>query len=71
VAGPQAAPLRDLAHDWARARGRRVLALPLPLRRRMKRALASGALVPGDEAVTGGPSFAEWLRSRDRQLAAA
>jgi hypothetical protein len=33
----------------------------------MRRALAGGALVPGDEAVTGGPSFAEWLRSRDAE----
>jgi uncharacterized protein YbjT (DUF2867 family) len=71
LAGPQAAPLRELAHDWARARGRRVLPVALPLRRGMKRALMSGALVPGDEAVTGGPSFAEWLRSRDAQPVAA
>jgi uncharacterized protein YbjT (DUF2867 family) len=71
VAGPQAAPLRELANDWARARGRRVLALPLPLPRGMRRALADGALVPGHEAITGGPSFAEWLRSRDREPAVA
>jgi uncharacterized protein YbjT (DUF2867 family) len=71
VRGPQAAPLRELAHDWARARDRRVLALALPLAPRMKRALAGGALVPGDEAVTGGPSFAEWLHLRDPEPAAA
>ncbi len=71
VAGPQVAPLRELARDWARARGRRVLPVALPLRRNMKRALTSGALVPGDDAVTGGPSFAEWLRSRDAQPIAA
>jgi uncharacterized protein YbjT (DUF2867 family) len=71
VAGPQAAPLRELAHDRARARGRRVLALPQPLARGMRRALAGGALVPGDEARTAGPSFAEWLRSRDPQPAVA
>jgi len=71
VAGPQVAPLGELARDWARARDRRVLALALPLAPRMKRALAGGALVPGDEAVTGGPSFAEWLRSRDAAAAVA
>jgi uncharacterized protein YbjT (DUF2867 family) len=71
VAGPQVAPLGELARDWARARDRRVLALALPLRRGMRRALADGALVPGDEAVTGGPSFAEWLHSRDAAAAVA
>jgi uncharacterized protein YbjT (DUF2867 family) len=71
VAGPQVEPLGELARAWARARDRRVLALALPLAPRMKRVLAGGALVPGDEAVTGGPSFAEWLRSGDAEPAAA
>ena len=61
VRGPQSAPLGELAREWARARERRVLALPLPLPRAMRRALRGGALVPGEEAITGGPGFAEWL----------
>jgi len=63
VAGPQAAPLGELARTWARARDRRVLALRLPLAPGMRRALASGALVPGADAVTGAPSFGDWLRA--------
>jgi uncharacterized protein YbjT (DUF2867 family) len=64
VAGPQAAPLGELARTWARARERRVVALPLPLAPRMRRALRGGALVPGADAITGGPSFGEWLREQ-------
>jgi hypothetical protein len=29
----------------------------------MRRALRSGALVPGEDAITGGPSFGEWLHA--------
>ena len=63
VGGPESAPLGELAREWARARERRVLALALPLPRGMGRALRGGALVPGDEAITGGPTFGEWLRA--------
>lgn len=71
IAGPQAAPLGELARTWARARGRRVLSAPLPLSRRNRRALAGGALVPGDNAVRGGPSFGEWLAASSARDAAA
>ena len=70
VAGPQVASLRDLAREWARARGSRPLGLPLPLRPGGRRALAAGALVPGPEAETGGPTFAQWLRDRAPAAAA-
>ncbi|MGI9098888.1 MAG: SDR family oxidoreductase [Solirubrobacteraceae bacterium] len=63
VAGPQVAPLGELARTWARVRGRRAVPLPLPLPRGARRALAAGALVPGHGAVTGGPSFGDWLRA--------
>ena len=71
VAGPQTAALGELARDWARARGRRVLPLSLPLSPRMGRPLRSGALVPGDGAITGGPSFGEWLRAKAQPRASA
>jgi uncharacterized protein YbjT (DUF2867 family) len=64
VAGPRAAPLGELAREWARARRRLLVALPLPLFPAMRHALTGGGLVPGPEAVTGGPSFGEWLRAR-------
>jgi uncharacterized protein YbjT (DUF2867 family) len=63
VAGPQTAPLGELAREWARARHRRLVALALPLPPAMRRALYGGGLVPGAEAITGGPSFGEWLRT--------
>jgi len=63
VAGPEVAPLDELARAWARIRGRRSVALPLPLPRRTRKALAAGALVPKHGAVTGGPSFGAWLRA--------
>jgi uncharacterized protein YbjT (DUF2867 family) len=65
VRGPQAPPLRELARIWARARGRRVRPVALPLAPRHRRALTAGALVPGDDAITGGPSFDKWLRAPD------
>jgi len=66
VAGPQSAPLGELARVWARARARHVLALAVPLAPRARRALMGGALVPDpDAAVTGGPSFAQWLQARE------
>lgn len=71
VAGPQAAPLRELARGWAHARGRRARAIALPLPRRNRRALLAGALVPGDDALTGGPSFGDWLRAPDLKAVAA
>jgi uncharacterized protein YbjT (DUF2867 family) len=71
VAGPQCAPLGALARDWARARGRRVLPVALPLPRGPRRALRDGALVPGDEAIRGGPSFGAWLRAGDAAAVAA
>lgn len=73
VAGPHVTPVGELARAWAQARGRRVVALALPLRRRVRRALMAGALVPDPGvAITGGPTFGEWLRDagRDRQRAA-
>jgi uncharacterized protein YbjT (DUF2867 family) len=71
VAGPQVAPLRELGRTWAQVRGRRAVALPLPLPRRARRALAAGALVPGHGAITGGPTFADWLRATAAEPARA
>jgi uncharacterized protein YbjT (DUF2867 family) len=62
VAGPRSAALGELAREWARLRHRRVLPL-LPLPRRAGRPLRRGALVPVGDAITGGPSFGEWLRA--------
>jgi uncharacterized protein YbjT (DUF2867 family) len=68
VAGPQTAPLGELARDWAWARGRRVVGVPLPLPRRARRALRDGALVPDPGvALSGGASFGEWVRDRDHE----
>jgi hypothetical protein len=63
VAGPRSAALGELAREWARARRRRVLPVPLPLPRSTGRPLRRGALVPAGDAITGGPSFGEWLRA--------
>lgn len=64
--GPHAAPVAELARTWSQARGRRVAALPVPLAPRARRALMDGALVPDPGvAVSGGPSFGEWLRADD------
>jgi hypothetical protein len=71
VAGPRVAPLRELAQGWAQARARRVRPIALPLPRRNHRALMAGALVPVGDAVTGGPSFGDWLRAPAAEAVAA
>jgi uncharacterized protein YbjT (DUF2867 family) len=72
VCGPQSAPLSELARDWTRVCGRHALAVTPPLPRRARRALEAGALVPGPEAVRGGPSFGDWLLAAgDRARAGA
>lgn len=70
VAGPDTERVGEFARAWARERGRHVVALPMPLPRAARRALMAAALVPDrDRAVTGGPSFGEWMRHADRDRA--
>jgi uncharacterized protein YbjT (DUF2867 family) len=64
VGGPQVEPLSDLARTWMTCNSRHAARVALPLRRRMREALAAGGLVPAEGAITGGPSFAEWLCRR-------
>jgi uncharacterized protein YbjT (DUF2867 family) len=71
VAGPRAEPLADLARTWVTSGGRHAMRVALPMRRRMRESLAAGGLVPADGALTGGPSFAEWLRVRSAATAGA
>ncbi len=70
VAGPRVERFGDLARIWRTTTGRSALAVPLRLPRRLGRPLAAGALVP-QEAVTGGPTFAAWLRDRAGRLITA
>jgi len=63
VAGPQIAPLGELARSWARARDRRVLGVALPLPLAMRRPLMAGALTT-QRGISGGPSFETWLEHR-------
>lgn len=71
VRGPQVASLRELSREWTRVRGRCAVAVALPLPRHARRALAAGALVPGPEAIAGGPSFGDWLRADAQRARAA
>ncbi len=62
-AGPEVAPVGDLARTWRRETGRRALVVPVPVPGATGRALAAGELTnPG--AWSGRVSFAGWLRER-------
>jgi len=69
VAGPRPQPLRELARAWRLARGRRALAVALPLRCAVRRPLAAGALVP-QNAIVGGTDFQAWLLQDAQEQAA-
>lgn len=64
VAGPEVATFTELARLWRDVRERRLVALRVPFKPRAGRALMAGAIVPGSEALTGGPDFAAWLRAQ-------
>jgi len=61
IAGPEIAPLRELARNWLAATGRRRLLVPLPVFGATGRALRAGALT-APEARRGTLTFARWLR---------
>ncbi|KQP70144.1 3-beta hydroxysteroid dehydrogenase [Microbacterium sp. Leaf288] len=61
LAGPQEESLADMVHRYAHAIGHRT---PVPVVNTpgaLGRALRSGALLPGPEALRGTQTFAEWL----------
>ncbi|MDR7187272.1 uncharacterized protein YbjT (DUF2867 family) [Microbacterium sp. BE35] len=61
LAGPQEESLADMVHRYARAIGHRG---PIPVVNTpggLGRALRSGALLPGPDALRGTQTFAEWL----------
>ncbi|MFB7883740.1 SDR family oxidoreductase [Microbacterium sp. NPDC056057] len=61
LAGPQEESLADMVHRYAHAIGHRT---PVPVVNTpgaFGRALRSGALLPGPEALRGTQTFAEWL----------
>jgi uncharacterized protein YbjT (DUF2867 family) len=64
VAGPEVATFAELARVWKDVRERHVVALRVPFKWSARRALMAGAILPGSEAVTGGPDFAAWLRAQ-------
>jgi len=61
VGGPQRLTLADVVRRTARARGERLLVVPLWLPGPAERAARAGAALPPDGAVLDGPSFDEWL----------
>jgi uncharacterized protein YbjT (DUF2867 family) len=63
IAGPETAPLSELARAWIEVTGRRRVVVPPPIFGRAGRALGEGALT----AAQGQPTtrtFASWLRDR-------
>lgn len=61
LGGPEPHMLPDLARRLVRARGQRVLVLPVRLPGAADRAMATGALLPGPDARLGTQTFEEWL----------
>lgn len=61
LGGPETFMLHDLARRLVRARGQRVLVLPVRLPGAAGRAMATGALLPGPDARLGTQTFEEWL----------
>jgi len=64
VAGPEVAPIRDLAVTWRRATGQRALLVPLPVPGKVGRALRDGSLTAARPDVRGTVTFADWATSR-------
>jgi uncharacterized protein YbjT (DUF2867 family) len=68
-AGPQVRSLRELAHTWREATGRRAVIVPVPLAGATARALRDGGLT-NRGAWTGSRTFADWLAERHEAVAA-
>ncbi len=68
VAGPEVTTLAELARTWKQIEHRHALAVHLPMKPSARRALVAGALIPGDDAQTGGAAFGEWLRERSSEM---
>jgi uncharacterized protein YbjT (DUF2867 family) len=64
VAGPEVHDLAALGRAWREARGRRTIAVPVPLPGRAGKALRSGALTCAQPDVRGSGTFATWLREQ-------
>lgn len=61
LAGPQREQLATVVRRTARARGERVLVVPLWLPGPTAAAARHGAALPGPDAIIEGPSFDEWV----------
>jgi uncharacterized protein YbjT (DUF2867 family) len=68
-AGPQVRSLRELAHAWRDATGRRAAIVPVPLFGATVRALRAGGLT-NRGAWTGRRTFGDWLAERYEAAAA-
>ena len=64
LAGPQRLTLAEVVRRTARARGERVVVVPVWLPGSAERAARDGAALPPDGAILDGPSFDEWLGER-------
>lgn len=61
LAGPQKQLMADLVRATARARGRRLLVVPVWLPGDTPRRVRNGALQASQSAIIDGPTFDEWL----------
>ncbi|HEY3529411.1 MAG TPA: NAD(P)H-binding protein [Nocardioides sp.] len=64
LAGPQRLTLAEVVRRTARARGERVVVVPVWLPGPAERAARAGAALPPDGAILDGPSFDAWLGER-------
>ncbi|WP_375481704.1 SDR family oxidoreductase [uncultured Jatrophihabitans sp.] len=60
-AGPETHEMPDLARRLLRHRGTRRLVVPVPVPGEAGRAMATGGLLPGPDAVLGSETFDQWL----------
>lgn len=60
-AGPREEALGDMVRAYAKAAGQRGLIVPVSLPGEFGRAQREGWLLPGDDAVLGTQTFAEWI----------
>lgn len=64
ITGPQIEPIRDLAEQWRKARGRRSLLLPVRMPGPIGRALLAGGLTNRNAPYQGTITFEQWLTAR-------
>jgi uncharacterized protein YbjT (DUF2867 family) len=61
IAGPEVLTLTELARIWRGARGRRLLALPIPMVGKIGHAMRDGGLCEPDAAAAESRTFERWL----------